>query len=98
MAGCSLSERRRFALRKRQMTESTGTAIDPEPIDPTRILKEPVNHLSLGVVIFDGKRDVMFCNKRHMHIYGLSPEQVKPGTPISVLIRHPLNLGFKLLS
>ncbi len=80
------------------MTETTGTAIDPEPIDPTRILKEAVNHLSLGVVIFDGKRDVVFCNKRYMDIYGLSAEQVKPGTPISELIRHRLNLGFKVLS
>src|SRR6195256_6524612 len=80
------------------MTETTGTAIDPEPIDPTRILKEAVNHLSLGVVIFDGKRDVVFCNKRYMDIYGLSAEQVKPGTPISELIRHRLSLGFKVLS
>jgi diguanylate cyclase (GGDEF)-like protein len=80
------------------MTESTGTAIDPEPIDSTRILKEAVNHLSLGVVIFDGKRDVVFCNKRYMDIYGLSAEQVKPGTPISGLIQHRLNLGLKVLS
>jgi diguanylate cyclase (GGDEF)-like protein len=80
------------------MTESTGTAIDPEPIDPTRILKEAVNRLSLGVVIFDGKRDVVFCNKRYMDIYGLSAEQVKPGTPIRELIRHRLNLGLKVLS
>jgi diguanylate cyclase (GGDEF)-like protein len=80
------------------MTESTGTAIDPGPIDPSRILQEAVNHLPLGVVIFDGKRDVVFCNKRYMDIYGLSAEQVKPGTPIRELIQHRLNLGFKVLS
>ena len=33
-----------------------------------------------------------------MEIYGLSPEQVKPGTPISELIQHRLNLGLKVLS
>jgi diguanylate cyclase (GGDEF)-like protein len=80
------------------MMESTGTAIDPEPLDPTRILKEAVNNLLLGVVIFDGKCDVVFCNKRYRDIYGLSTEQVKPGTPISELIRHRLNLGSKVLS
>jgi diguanylate cyclase (GGDEF)-like protein len=80
------------------MMESTGTAIDPEPLDPTRILKEAVNNLLLGVVIFDGKCDVVFCNKRYGDIYGLSTEQVKPGTPISELIRHRLNLGSKVLS
>ena len=80
------------------MMESTGTAIDPEPADPTRILKEAVNNLLLGVVIFDGKCDVVFCNKRYGDIYGLSTEQVKPGTPVSELIRHRLNLGSKVLS
>src|SRR6266478_6653922 len=80
------------------MMESTGTAIDPEPLDPTRILKEAVNNLLLGVVIFDGKCDVVFCNKRYGDIYGLSTEQVKPGTPVSELIRHRLNLGSKVLS
>jgi diguanylate cyclase (GGDEF)-like protein len=98
MAGCSLSKRRRFAPWKSQMTESTGTAIDPESIDPTRLLKEAVNRLSLGVVIFDGKRDVVFCNKRYTEIYGLSAEQVKPGTPVRELIQHRLNLGLKVLS
>jgi diguanylate cyclase (GGDEF)-like protein len=80
------------------MMESAGTAIDPEPFDPIRILQEAIDHLSLGVIIFDGKREVVFCNKRYMEIYRLSAEQVKPGTPISELIRHRLNLGLNVLS
>ena len=59
-------------------------------------LEEAINHLSLGIVIFDEKREVVFCNKRYMEMYGLSPEQVKPGTPTSELIRHRLNLGLKV--
>ena len=55
-----------------------------------------INHLSLGIVIFNEKREVVFCNKRYMEMYGLSPEQVKPGTPTSELIRHRLNLGLKV--
>ncbi len=80
------------------MTESTGTAIDAGPFDPTRIFDEAINHLSLGVVIFDGRREIVFCNKRYMEIYRLSAEQVKPGTSISELIRHRLNLGLKVRS
>jgi diguanylate cyclase (GGDEF)-like protein len=80
------------------MMESTGTAIDPGPFDPIRILQEAIDHLSLGVIIFDGKREVVFCNKRYMEIYRLSAEQVKPGTPTSELIGHRLNLGLKVLS
>jgi diguanylate cyclase (GGDEF)-like protein len=59
-------------------------------------LEEAINHLSLGIVIFDEKREVIFCNGRYREMYGLSPEQVKPGTPTHELIRHRLNLGLKV--
>jgi diguanylate cyclase (GGDEF)-like protein len=59
-------------------------------------LEEAINHLSLGIVIFDEKREVVFCNGRYREMYGLSPEQVKPGTPTRELIRHRLNLGLKV--
>ena len=59
-------------------------------------LEEAINHLSLGIVIFDEKREVVFCNARYREMYGLSPEQVKPGTPTSELIRHRLSLGLKV--
>jgi PAS domain-containing protein len=38
----------------------------------------------------------VFCNTRYRDIYGLSPEQVRPGTPISELIQHRLDLGLKV--
>ena len=59
-------------------------------------LEEAINHLSLGIVIFDEKREVIFCNGRYREMYGLSPEQVKPGTPTTELIRHRLDLGLKV--
>src|SRR4029078_7385854 len=59
-------------------------------------LEEAINHLSLGIVIFDEKREVVFCNERYREMYGLAPEQVKPGTPTSELIRHRLDLGLKV--
>ena len=59
-------------------------------------LEEAINHLSLGIVIFDEKREVIFCNDRYREMYGLSPEQVKPGTPTHELIRHRLKLGLKV--
>jgi diguanylate cyclase (GGDEF)-like protein len=80
------------------MIESTGTVLDPESFDPNRILRGAIDHLSLGVIIFDGQREVVFCNKRYMEIYGLAAEQVKPGTAIGELIRHRLNLGLKVQS
>ncbi|MEH2520568.1 diguanylate cyclase (GGDEF)-like protein [Bradyrhizobium sp. AZCC 1610] len=59
-------------------------------------LEEAINHLSLGIVIFDEKREVVFCNARYREMYGLSPEQVKPGTPTRELIQHRLKLGLKV--
>jgi diguanylate cyclase (GGDEF)-like protein len=80
------------------MSDSAARTIDPEPAGPTCLLEQAINHLSLGLIIFDRKREVVFCNKRYLEIYGLSSEQVKPGTPISDLIRHRLNLGLKIRS
>jgi diguanylate cyclase (GGDEF)-like protein len=80
------------------MTDSVERAIDPEPADPAGLLQQAVDNLSLGLVVFDAKCEVVFCNKRYMEIYRLSSEQVKPGTPISDLIRHRLNLGLKIRS
>src|SRR5579872_3467415 len=80
------------------MKDSSERAADPAPPRPARLLEEAVNKLSLGVIVFDRKREVVFCNRRYMEIYGLGHEQAKPGTPISDLIRHRLDLGLKVLS
>jgi diguanylate cyclase (GGDEF)-like protein len=80
------------------MVNSIERAIGPEPTRPTGLLEEAIDNLSLGLIVFDNKREVVFCNRRYMEIYGLSPEQVRPGTPVSNLIQHRLNLGLKVLS
>jgi diguanylate cyclase (GGDEF)-like protein/PAS domain S-box-containing protein len=80
----------------RYMTDRDQLAIDPGPTDLSARLEEAINNLSLGIVIFDAKRTVVFCNKRYIEMYGLSPEQVKPGTPTSELIQHRLDLGLKV--
>jgi len=80
------------------MANSIERAIDPEPTRASWLLEQAINNLSLGLIIFDNKREVVFCNKRYMEIYRLSSEQTKPGTPISELIQHRLNLGLKVRS
>jgi PAS domain-containing protein len=78
------------------MSDTHARTADPGPAHPTRLLADAINHLSLGLIIFDAKREVVFCNTRYMEIYRLSPEQVKPGTPIGKLIQHRLNQGLKV--
>ena len=77
------------------MTDVSKAARGPAA-DRCGLIEEAFNNLSLGIVIFDGKREVVFCNPRYREIYGLSAEQVKRGTPTSDLIRHRLNLGLKV--
>jgi diguanylate cyclase (GGDEF)-like protein len=78
------------------MTDRDKPAIDQAPSDLHVLLEEAIHNLSLGIVIFSDKRQVVFCNRRYMQMYDLSPEQVKPGTLTSALIQHRLNLGLKV--
>jgi diguanylate cyclase (GGDEF)-like protein len=80
------------------MMNSNHGATGPKPASPSALLEEAINNLSLGILIFDAKREVVFCNTRYMEIYELTAEQVKPGTPISQLIQHRLKLGLKIRS
>jgi diguanylate cyclase (GGDEF)-like protein len=61
-------------------------------------LQNALDELALGVVVFDARREVVYCNKRYAEIYGLRPEQVSPGTPVGQLIRRRLELGLKISS
>jgi diguanylate cyclase (GGDEF)-like protein len=60
------------------------------------LLEQAVNNLWLGVILFSRSREVIYCNKRYMEMYGLAPEQVRPGTPVGDLIQHRLKLGLKI--
>ena len=77
------------------MTDTAERAIDSQPAPPSWLLEKAIDNLSLGLVIFDRQRRVVFCNKRYMEIYGLSSEQVLPGTPLSKLIQRRLDMGHK---
>src|SRR5690349_19283617 len=85
-----------MATGKRHMTDRDQSATEPGPADLHALLEEAIHNLSLGIVIFNDKRQVVFCNRRYMEMYGLTPEQVKPGTPTSALIQHRLDLGLKV--
>ena len=80
------------------MTNSNHAAASPGPASPSSPLEEAINNLSLGILIFDAKREVVFCNARYMEIYQLTADQVKPGTSVSQLIQHRLKLGLKIRS
>src|SRR5260370_39185215 len=87
-----------MGVEERQMVNSAERTVNPKPAPPLSLLGQAFHNLSLGLLIFDSKAEVVFCNRRYMDIYGLSAERVKPGTPVSELIQHRLSLGFRVLS
>jgi diguanylate cyclase (GGDEF)-like protein len=87
-----------MAVEERPMVDSAERTGNPNPAPQPSLLEQAVDNLSLALIIFDSKAEVVFCNKRYMEIYGLSAARVKPGTPISDLIQHRLDRGFKVLS
>ncbi len=48
------------------MTNRDQLPIDLGPADLNGRLEEAINNLSLGIVIFDQKREVVFCNERYI--------------------------------
>jgi diguanylate cyclase (GGDEF)-like protein len=80
------------------MSDAEGAITDHDPVQQSQLFEEHVAGLSLGIVIFDHRREVVFCNQRYSELYHFTPEQVRPRTPISNLLRHQLNLGLKTQS
>ena len=47
-----------------------------------------LNHMSQGLAMFDGEQRLVVCNKLYAELYGLTPEQVAPGTDIRKLLEY----------
>jgi diguanylate cyclase len=50
-------------------------------------LAHAVNNMSHGIVMFDASERVVVCNDRYIEMYGLSRDQVKPGTTLRELMQ-----------
>ena len=50
-------------------------------------------NMSQGLCMFDGEQRLIVCNKRYASLYGLSPEQVKPGTTLEEIVEDRIANG-----
>ena len=78
------------------MAESDQEVAGVDPLVLGELLACATNNLWLGIILFGSDRKVIFCNPRYREMYALSPEQVRPGTPIKDLIAHRLKLGLNI--
>jgi diguanylate cyclase (GGDEF)-like protein len=47
-----------------------------------------LNHMSQGLAMFDAEHRLVVCNTLYAQLYGLTPEQVRPGTTIRQLLEY----------
>ena len=48
-----------------------------------------LKNMSHGLCMFDGEQRVLIANQRYAEIYGLTPDQVKPGTTLRQIVEYP---------
>ena len=87
---------------------SASTANDVVTFPPSRTSSHPklkaqaahqslldtvLNNMSQGVIMFDGRGQLVFFNQRYLEMYGLSPDVVIRGCDLADLLRHRKAVG-----
>jgi diguanylate cyclase (GGDEF)-like protein len=54
------------------------------------LLHTVLDNMSQGVLMFDAEAKLVFCNRRYLEMYGLSPDVAKPGCRLLDLLNHRL--------
>jgi diguanylate cyclase (GGDEF)-like protein/PAS domain S-box-containing protein len=52
-----------------------------------------LENISQGLCFFDGEQRLIVCNQRYARMYGLTAEQVKPGTTLRQIVDHRFAAG-----
>jgi diguanylate cyclase (GGDEF)-like protein len=57
------------------------------------LLDAALTKISQGLCIFDRQHRLVLCNEQYLRMYGLSPAEAAPGTPLRELLKHRLARG-----
>ena len=52
-----------------------------------------INNMSQGLCFFDGQQRLIVCNRRYAEMYGLTLDQVRPGTPLRDIVDRRYKVG-----
>src|SRR5579871_1765418 len=67
---------------------------DRAPAQPTAndqgLLRAVLDNMSQGVLLFDAEARLVFCNRRYIEMYGLSPDRAQPGCALLDLLNDRL--------
>ena len=74
--------------------QSRGRKKYQQEIDAERKkLDTAISHMSQGLVMFDASCRIVFCNRRYMELYDVSPSIVRPGLSFRELLIHRRDNG-----
>src|SRR5262245_16999873 len=59
----------------------------------TAHLMTAVDNMSQGLCMFDAGQRLVMCNAGYLHMYGLSPDVVRPGCTVRDLLQQRINSG-----
>jgi methyl-accepting chemotaxis protein len=64
----------------------TGLFVNARRRRQARMLRSALNHMTQGLCMFDAAGRLLLCNERYLEMYGLGPNDAKPGTPLRDLL------------
>lgn len=56
-------------------------------------LDTALDHMAHGLCMFDCNQRLIVCNERYSHMYGLAPDQTKPGTALRSILEARVAVG-----
>jgi diguanylate cyclase (GGDEF)-like protein len=57
------------------------------------MLRTLLDNMSQGVLMFDADTRLIFCNRRYLEMYAISPAAAKPGCTLRDLLEHRMSAG-----
>ncbi len=58
-----------------------------------RMLRTALNHMTQGLCMFDGTARLLLCNERYLEMYGLRPNDAKPGMSLRDMLLQRAAVG-----
>ena len=52
-----------------------------------------LNNMTEGLCMFDAEQRIVVCNERYAQMYGLLPDQIRPGTPFQEILEKRISNG-----
>ncbi len=80
------------SLIRRQQQEALSS-INAELATANAKVDVALRHMSQGLCMFDAEERLVVANDRYAQMYGLDPEQMKPGTPFRQIIEARIAMG-----